>query len=157
MSTIQPIPEGYGTVTPHIVVKDGRKAIEFYKKAFGAEERCAFNGPDGKSFMHGEIKIGSSILMLAAENPQMNAKTANTLGGTPVTLALYVTDVDKSFKRATDAGAKPIMPPADMFWGDRYGQVVDPFGHRWSMATPVEQVSPEQMAERLSACEPQVA
>ncbi len=145
MSAIKPIPEGYGTVTPHLVVKDGRKAIEFYKKAFGAEERCAFNGPDGKTFMHGEIKIGNSILMLAAENPQMNARTANTLGGTPVTLALYVTEVDKSFKRAVDAGAKPILPPTDMFWGDRYSMVSDPDGHSWSIATHVKEPSPQEM------------
>jgi uncharacterized glyoxalase superfamily protein PhnB len=149
MSKITPIPEGYATVTPHLVVKDGRKAIEFYKQAFGAEERCAFNGPDGKSFMHGEIKIGSSILMLAAENPQMNARTANTLGGTPVTLALYVTDVDKSFGRAVAAGAKPILPPTDMFWGDRYSMVSDPDGHSWSIATHVKDPSPQEMNEAM--------
>ena len=148
MTTVKPIPDGYGTLTPHLVVKDGRKAIEFYKKAFGAEERCAFPGPDGK-FMHGEVKVGNSILMLAAENPQMNARTPNTLGGTPVTLALYVTDCDKAFKRAVDAGAKPIMPPADMFWGDRYSMVTDPDGHSWSIATHVKDPSPQEMNEAM--------
>ncbi len=107
MATVKPIPDGYGTLTPHIVVKDGRKAIEFYKKAFGAEAGGVFDGPDGK-FMHGEIKIGNSRMMLSPENPQWGATSPATLGGSSVTLALYVTDTDKSFKRAVDAGAKPV-------------------------------------------------
>jgi uncharacterized glyoxalase superfamily protein PhnB len=151
MANVKPIPEGYGTVTPHIVVKDGKRAIDFYKKAFGAEERCSFPGSDGKSFMHGEIKIGNSIVMLAGENPQWNATSPATLGGSSVTLALYVTDCDKSFKRAIDAGAKPVMPPADMFWGDRFSVVTDPDGHKWSIATHVKDPSPAEMQTAMKA------
>ncbi len=150
MATVKPIPDGYGTLTPHIVVKDGRKAIEFYKKAFGAEAGGVFDGPDGK-FMHGEIKIGNSRMMLSPENPQWGATSPATLGGSSVTLALYVTDTDKSFKRAVDAGAKPVMPPADMFWGDRFAVVVDPDGHKWSIATHVKDPTPAEMQQAMQA------
>jgi uncharacterized glyoxalase superfamily protein PhnB len=144
MANVKPIPEGYGTLTPHIVVKDGRRAIDFYKKAFGAEAGGVFDGPDGK-FMHGEIKIGNSRMMISPENPQWGATSPATLGGSAVTLALYVTDTDKSFKRAVDAGAKPVMPPADMFWGDRFAVVTDPDGHKWSIATHIKDPTPAEM------------
>ena len=150
MANVKPIPEGYGTLTPHIVVKDGRRAIDFYKKAFGAEAGGAFDGPDGK-FMHGEIKIGNSRMMISPENPQWGATSPATLGGSSVTLALYVTDTDKSFKRAVDAGAKPVMPPADMFWGDRFAVVTDPDGHKWSIATHVKDPTPDEMQKAMKA------
>lgn len=149
MANVKPIPDGYHTITPHIVVKDAHKAIAFYKKAFGAEERCVMNGPDGKTVMHAEIKIGDSHVMIGVENPQWNSRGPLSLGGTPVTLALYVTDCDKAFKRAVDAGAKPGMPPSDMFWGDRWSMVTDPDGHNWSIATHISDPTPEQMLEGM--------
>ncbi len=149
MANVKPIPDGYHTITPHIVVKDIRKAVEFYKKAFGAEERFMMPGPDGKTLMHGEVKIGDSHMMLGAENPQWNSRGPLSLGGTPVTIALYVTDCDKSYKRAVDAGAKPGMPPSDMFWGDRWSMVTDPDGHNWSIATHTSDPTPAQMAEGM--------
>ncbi len=151
MANVKPIPDGYHTVTPHIVVKDIRRAVEFYKKAFGAEERFMMPGPDGKSLMHGEMKIGNSHVMLAAENPQWKSAGPISLGGTPVTLSLYVTECDKSFKRAVDAGAKPEMPPTDMFWGDRFAMVSDPDGHKWSIATHTSDPTQAQMAEGMKA------
>jgi len=151
MANVKPIPDGYYTVTPHIVVKDIRRAVEFYKKAFGAEAGLMIPGPDGKSVMHGEMKIGNSNVMLAAENPQWDSRGPATLGGSPVTLALYVTECDKSFKRAVDAGATPGMPPTDMFWGDRFAMVVDPDGHKWSIATHTSDPTPAQMAEGMKA------
>lgn len=150
MSKVNPIPEGFHTITPHIVVKGAAAAIEFYKKAFGAEEVCRMNGPDGKSVMHAEIKIGDSRLMLAEEWPgEGMPKSPATLGGSAVTVHLYVSDVDAAFKKATDAGATPTMPPMDAFWGDRYGKLKDPFGHDWGMATHIEDVPPEEMPARM--------
>ena len=148
MPNVKPIPDGYHTVTPHIVVKDIRRAVEFYKKAFGAEERFMMPGPDGKSLMHGEMKIGNSHVMLAAENPQWKSAGPLTLGGTPVSLSLYVTECDKSFKRAVDAGAKELRPVSNQFYGDRMGTLEDPFGHVWSIGTHVEDVPPEEMRRR---------
>ncbi len=133
--SVNPIPEGFHTVSPHIVVDDGNAAIDFYKKAFGAEEKARMTGPDGKSIMHAELKIGSSIIMLNEEFPGGGAKSPKTLGGSPVILHLYVDDVDAFYDRAIKAGAKVSFPIADAFWGDRYGQVTDPFGHTWSLAT----------------------
>ncbi|MBK7642347.1 MAG: VOC family protein [Planctomycetes bacterium] len=153
MSKIQPIPEGFTSVTPHIIVKDIKNAVAFYQKAFGAEACHIFPGPDGKP-MHGDIKIGNAHVMLSPENPQWQARGPLALGGTPVTLALYVTDVDASFKRAVDAGAKPVMPPADMFWGDRFSVVTDPEGHSWSIATHTKDPSPEQMMEEMKKMGP---
>jgi uncharacterized glyoxalase superfamily protein PhnB len=142
------IPEGFHTVTPGLVVNDGARAIEFYKKAFGAEELSRMTGPGGKGVMHAEIRIGNSTLFLGDESPEMGAVSPTTLKGTPVSLHLYVEDVDAAFKRATAAGATVKMPVTDMFWGDRYGKVTDPFGHTWGLATHKEDVSPEEMTRR---------
>lgn len=150
MSNVKPTPEGFHTVTPHLVIKDAAKAIDFYIKAFGAKEVCRMAGPDGRSVVHAEIQIGDSIIMIGEENPQWQAKGPGMLGGTPVTLNIYSEDADALFKQAVDAGAQPTMPPENMFWGDRYGKVTDPFGHVWSIATHVEDVSPEEMNRRMA-------
>ena len=150
MQKINPIPEGFHSVTPHIVVKDIQRASDFYKKAFGSEERRSIPGSDGKP-MHAEIKIGNSVLMLMAENQKMGSRSPATLGGTPVVLALYVTDVDKSYKRAIDAGAKSIAPPKDMFWGDRYSQVSDLEGHIWSIAMHIKDPTPAVLSAAMKA------
>jgi PhnB protein len=130
----KPIPDGFTTLTPHIIVRDAEKAIDFYKQAFGAEERGRHEGPDGK-IMHAEVKIGNSILMLNDEFPEMGGVSPLTVGKTSTTLHMYVDDADAVFDRAVKAGANVIMPVSDMFWGDRYGMVSDPFGHQWSIAT----------------------
>jgi uncharacterized glyoxalase superfamily protein PhnB len=141
------IPAGIHTVTPSLVIRDAARAIDFYKKALGATENSRFAGPDGK-IMHASIKIGDSTIYVTDENVQMGAKSPLTLNGTPVTLHLYVQDADTLFKKAVDAGCKITMPIADQFWGDRYGQVQDPFGHSWSIATQKEQLNPDQMKKR---------
>src|SRR4051794_39087242 len=140
--------EGFHTVTPYMVVKNSRQAIDFYKKAFGAEELMFSTTPDGVC-MHADIKIGDSIVMLNDEFPKMDVLSPLSRGGTSVTLHLYVPDVDAAFARAVAAGATVKMPPADMFWGDRYAQITDPFGHSWSIATRNEDPTPEQMQERM--------
>jgi PhnB protein len=148
MTQSHPIPEGFHSVTPHLVLNDAAGAIEFYKQAFGAEELSRMPGPDGKRLMHASIKIGNSILMLCDEFPEFGGESGKgplALGGSPVTLHLYFEDVDTAFDRAVTAGAKVSMPLSDMFWGDRYGQVVDPFGHRWSLATQLRVVSGEEL------------
>jgi PhnB protein len=137
------IPEGFHAVTPGLTVRDAAKAIDFYKRAFGAVELYRMSAPGGK-IGHAEIKIGDSIIMLSDEFP-MGARSPQSAGGTTVTLHLYVQDVDAAFKQAVGAGAKADMPPTDMFWGDRYGQLTDPFGHSWGLATHVKDVSPEEM------------
>lgn len=147
---VNPIPEGFHTLSPHIICRDAGKAIEFYKKAFGAEEICRMAGPDGKSVMHAELKIGDSIVMMCGEYPDMGCMSPQALNGSPVTLHLYVADADAAYKRAVDAGATPTMPVADMFWGDRYGKLTDPFGHHWSVATHIEDVSPDDCAKRAA-------
>lgn len=147
----RPIPDGFHTVTPNLVVQDAAKAIDFYKKAFGAEERMRSPGPGGKGIMHAELKIGDSIVMLADEMPEMGCQSPKTLKGSPVGFFMYVADVDASFKRAVEAGAQAKMPVSDMFWGDRCGQVVDPFGHSWSMATHQEDLTPEEIGKRQAA------
>lgn len=147
-----PIPEGFHTITPHLVVKGASEAIVFYKRAFGAEElgRMPFPGPDGQvKIGHAELRIGDSRLFLADEFPGQGA--TGPVGGSPVTIHLYVTDADTAFERAVAAGATVTMPLADMFWGDRYGQLVDPFGHHWSIAAHLEDLTPEQMQERMAA------
>jgi PhnB protein len=147
-----PIPEGHHTITPHLVIDGASEAIEFYKRAFGAEELCRmpFPGPDGRMKVgHAALQIGDSRLFLADECPQAGVTGPN--GSSPVTIHLYVTDADAVFGRAVEAGATVAMPLADMFWGDRYGQVVDPFGHRWSIATHLEDLTPGQMEERKLA------
>ena len=150
-------PNGWtGTVSPYMIVKNASAAIEYYKKAFDAQEKDRMAGPDGK-IMHCELKIGETVIMIADEFPERGCVSPQTLKGTPITLFMYVPDVDKTFERATAAGAKVEMPVADMFWGDRYGTVVDPFGHKWSIATHKEDVSPEEMKKRSEAFHKQMA
>jgi PhnB protein len=149
MSNVAPIPEGYHTVTPHLICQNAEAAIEFYKKAFGAEEICRMPGPGGQGVMHGELRIGNSNVFLCDEFPDMGAQSPKTLGGSPVTLHVYVDDCDKLFQQALDAGATATMPPQDQFWGDRYAKLTDPFGHSWSIATHVEDVAPEEMEKRM--------
>jgi PhnB protein len=146
----QPIPEGYHTVTPYLAVEDATEAIEYYTKAFGAKERVRMETPDGK-VGHAELEIGDSLVMLSDPFPQASTKPPNELGGTSVSVFMYVEDVDAVVKQAVDAGATVTMEVADQFWGDRFGSVKDPFGHLWSIATHVEDVPPEEMAERAKA------
>jgi PhnB protein len=145
-----PIPQGYHTVTPNIVVNEAAKALEFYQKAFGAEETVRMPGPDG-SIMHAEFRIGDSTIMLADEMPDMGAKSPKAYGGTPVRFYVYVENVDAAWKRAVDAGAKTIMPLQDMFWGDRTGCLEDPFGHLWNLAQHVSDPTPEEMRKGQEA------
>ena len=144
---VKPIPEGYRTVTPYLAVDDAAEAIEYYKKAFGAKERGRMETPDGK-IGHAELEIGDSLVMLSDPIPEATTRTPKELGGTSASVFLYVEDVDAVVKRAVDAGATVTMEVADQFWGDRFGSVQDPFGHSWSIATHVEDVPPEEMAER---------
>jgi PhnB protein len=146
-SKVKAVPEGYNTVTPYIIVDGAAHALEFYKKAFGAKEVMRFNGPDGK-VGHAEIRIGSSPVMLADEFPDMGAKGPQAFGGSPVSLHLYVEDVDALAKQAVAAGAKLTRPVADQFYGDRLGSVTDPFGHVWHIATHKEDLSPQEMKQR---------
>jgi PhnB protein len=147
---VKPIPEGHHTITPYLVVNNGVQAIDFYKRAFGAQEIARMEGPPGK-IGHAELKIGDSMLMLSDEMPGGNSRSPISLGGTPVSIFLYVKDVDTVFNQAVAAGAKVVMPLADMFWGDRYGVVNDPFGHTWSLATHKEDVAPDEMRKRAQA------
>ncbi len=133
-------------------MKGASQAIEFYKKAFGAEELARMPGPDGKSIMHAPLKIGDSHLFLVDEFPEMGSQGRIKRRRSPVTIHLYVEDVDSAFNTALAAGARQIMPPADMFWGDRYGKLVDPFGHEWSLATHKEDLTPEEIGERARNC-----
>jgi uncharacterized glyoxalase superfamily protein PhnB len=148
---VSPIPEGHHTVTAHLIIRGAAQAIEFYKKAFGAQEISRMLGPDGKSIVHAEIKIGDSFVFLVDEMPQMGARSPQALGGTAVTFHLYVEDADAVFNQAVAAGAKVQMPLADMFWGDRFGKLADPFGHEWSVATHKEDLTPEEMQKRAAA------
>ncbi len=151
-SKVPPIPPGHHTLTPSLIVKDPDAAISFYKKALGAEELMCLRSPQG-GVMHAEMKIGDSKFMLSGEWPDHGMKQPlpnHNSGG----LHLYVTDADKAFQRAVDAGATVIMPPSDMFWGDRYGKVRDPFGHHWGIATHIEDVSPEECARRAASWKP---
>ena len=147
---VQPVPDGYHTVSPYLAVEDAAAAIDYYKKAFGATERVRMEAPDGK-IGHAELEIGDSIVMLADPFPQANTKPPHELGGTSAGVFLYVEDVDAVVKRAVDAGASVTMEVADQFWGDRFGTVTDPFGHVWSVATHIEDVPPAEMAERAKA------
>jgi PhnB protein len=146
----KPVPEGYHTVTPYLHVDDAAQAIDFYKKAFGAKERMRMEAPDGR-IAHAEIEIGDSLVMLSDPFPQSSVRTPKELGGTTAGVFLYLEDVDAVVKRAVGAGATVTMEVADQFWGDRFGSVTDPFGHSWSIATHVEDVPPEEMAERAKA------
>ena len=145
---VEAVPKAYGSLTPGLAIRGAADAIAFYKKAFGAKELSRMPGPGGK-LMHAEVKIGDRILMLGDEAPEMGSPSPQTLGGSAVALMHYVKDVDAVFARAVASGAKPLFPPTDMFWGDRYGQVVDPFGHRWSIATHKADLTPRQMAKGM--------
>lgn len=149
-SKVQPIPDGMHSLTPHLVCDGAAKAIEFYKQAFDAVEESRLPGPDGR-LMHAQLRIGDSPLMLVDEFPEMGALGPKKLEGSAVTLHLYVPDVDATYAQAVAAGAEPMMPVTDMFWGDRYGQVKDPFGHRWSIATHTQDLTPQQIAEGMKS------
>jgi PhnB protein len=147
----KPVPEGFHTVTPHLVIRGAADAIEFYKKALGAQEVSRMAGPDGR-VMHAELKIGDSIIFLADEMPNPgSAKSPQTLGGSTATLHLYVPDVDATFNKAIAAGGKETMAVADMFWGDRFGTFTDPFGHSWGIATRKEDLTKQESEERARA------
>ena len=146
------VPKGMHTLTPHLVCANCADAIEFYKKAFGAEEGMRMNGDNGK-IMHASMTFGDSTLMLMDEVPEWNAKGPKLIGGTPITLHMIVDDVDDAFAQAIDAGAKEIMPVADQFWGDRYGVLEDPFGHSWSLATPKQNLSEEEIRANMAKME----
>jgi PhnB protein len=148
MPNVKPVPDGYHTINVTLSIKNAVEAIEWYKKAFGAQETMRAVGPDGKSIMHAEMKLGDCTFMLNDEFPEMKCFSPQTIGGTPVAMWLYVENVDQMFESATRAGAKTLQPVTDMFWGDRFGQVEDPYGHRWSIATHKEDVPPEEMKKR---------
>jgi PhnB protein len=150
MSKVKPIPEGYHTVTPYLCCKDAAAAIEFYKKAFGATELMRMGDPSGK-IGHAEIQIGDSHVMLADEFPEMGFLSPQSVGGSPVMMHLYVEDVDAKVPKAVAAGAKVTRPVADQFYGDRGGQLQDPFGHKWYVSTHKEDVSPEEIKKRIAA------
>lgn len=147
---VKAIPDGYHTATPYLIVKGASDALDFYKKALGATEIMRMPGPDGR-IAHAEIKIGNSILMLADEAPAMNARSPKTLGGSPISIMLYVEDADARFNQAVAAGAKVIRPLTDQFYGDRSGMVEDPFGYTWSISTHKEDVPSEEMQRRAEA------
>jgi PhnB protein len=146
-SPVKPIPEGYHSVTPYLAVREAKRAIDFYQRAFGAKEVMRMDGPPGK-IAHAELRIGDSMIMLSDEVPGSGCQSPQSLGGSTVNVFLYVEDVDALFNQAVSAGAKVETPLADMFWGDRYGKLSDPFGHSWSVATHKENVAPEEMAKR---------
>jgi len=146
----KPIPEGYHSVTPYLIIKGATEAIDFYKKAFGATELFRMPAPGGK-IGHAEIKIGDSPIMLADESPEMGHKSPQTLGGSPISIMIYVADVDTVFKQAIAAGGKEQRPVKDQFYGDRSGSLEDPFGHVWHVATHTEDVSPEEMERRMKS------
>jgi len=145
---VRPIPEGFHTITPHLVCSGAADALAFYTRAFGAVETSRMPGPDGR-IMHAQMRIGDSFFMLADDFPDYGCVGPLALKNTPVYIHLYVEDVDALYAQAVAAGAKPIMQVADMFWGDRYGQLEDPFGHRWSIATHKRDMTPEQMREEM--------
>jgi uncharacterized glyoxalase superfamily protein PhnB len=147
-ASVKPIPEGFHTVTPHLVCANANEAMDFYKKAFNAVETARLPGPDGK-LMHGCIRIGNSTVMLVDESPEWRAYGPKSLKGSPVTIHLYVEDADSAFARAVEAGATAKMAPEDMFWGDRYGVVEDPYGHNWSIATHQRDVTAEDMQKAM--------
>ncbi len=144
----KPIPDGYHTVTPYMIVKNAEEALKFYATAFGAKELERMNCPQTGKVMHAEIKIGDSIIMLADEFPEMGCKSPATLGGSPMSIFLYVEDADTAFKKASDAGCTVTMPLADMFWGDRYGRLKDPYGHDWAIGTHKEDLTKDEIKTR---------
>jgi PhnB protein len=147
---VKPTPEGYHSVTPYLIVVGAAEAIEFYKKSFGATELMRMPGPEGR-IGHAEIRIGDSHVMLADENPAMPYRGPKSLGGSPISLLLYVEDVDTTVERAVAAGARLLRPVQDQFYGDRTGGIEDPFGHQWLVATHIEDVSPEELRKRSAA------
>jgi PhnB protein len=150
MAKVNPIPEGYHSVTPYLSIKGAAKAIDYYKQVFGATELFRMAAPDGK-IGHAEIKIGNSPIMLADEFPEMEFVSPQTLGGSPIGLMIYVDDVDTMFNKAISAGATQVKPLQDQFYGDRSGTLKDPFGHVWTVATHVEDVAPEELQKRAAA------
>lgn len=150
MANVNPIPDGYPRVTPYLCIDGASDAIEFYATVFGATERGRMPAPEGK-VGHAELQIGDSLIMLSDEFPGMGARSPKAIGGSPVTMSVYVEDVDAVFARAVQAGANALSPVEDQFYGDRSGQFEDPFGHRWSVATRVEDVPPEEMEKRAAA------
>jgi PhnB protein len=150
MADVKPIPDEYPQVTPYLCVDGAGAAIEFYREVLGATERARLAGPDGK-VAHAELQLGDSLIMLADEYPELGIRSPKALGGSPVTISVYVEDVDAAFDRALQAGAKALRPVEDQFYGDRSGQLEDPFGHRWSVASHVEDVPPDEMAKRAAA------
>jgi PhnB protein len=149
MANVQPIPDGYPQVTPYLCVDGAAAAIDFYGRVLGMKERMRMAAPNGK-IGHAELQLGESVVMLSDEYPEMNVVGPKTVGGTPVTISVYVPAVDEVFERAVKAGATVIRPVENQFYGDRSGQFEDPFGHRWNVATHVEDVSPEEMAKRAA-------
>jgi uncharacterized glyoxalase superfamily protein PhnB len=149
MTQVKAIPQGMHSITPHLVCAGASDAIAFYKAAFNAEEGGRMAGPDGR-LMHAQVRIGDSTLMLVDEMPEWGALGPKALKGSPVTIHLYVTDVDATVAQAVKAGAKLTMPVAEMFWGDRYGQLEDPFGHKWSVATHTRDLTPEQIQQGMA-------
>lgn len=147
---VKPIPDGYTALTPYLVVGDAAGAIAFYQKAFGAREIGRLSGPGGK-IVHAELEIGGAKLMLSDEFEATTNRSPKSLNGTTASVYVYVADADAVFKKAVAAGARSLMPPADMFWGDRYGKLEDPFGHQWSIATKREEVPPAEVKRRSDA------
>jgi uncharacterized glyoxalase superfamily protein PhnB len=151
------IPEGFHSVTPYITVRDARKAIEFYKRAFNARERYTMPGPGGTGVMHAELQIGDSIMMMGEENPNQPCRSAETMGGSPVSFYIYLENADEAFGNALKAGAVSKMPVQEMFWGDRVGTVQDPFGYEWSLATHTKDLTPRELEEGARAWSAQMA
>ena len=148
---VKPIPDGYTAVTPHLVVEGAVAAIEFYKKAFGAEEVMRLPAPDGTRLLHAEVRIGGAVVMLADAFPEWGSRSPMELGGTTAAVHLYVEDADAVFAKALEAGATETMALQDMFWGDRYGKLLDPFGHAWSVSTHVKDPTPEELETGMKA------
>ena len=148
--SVKPIPDGYPQISPYLIVDGAAQAIDFYTQVLGATERMRMGGPDGK-VGHAELQVGDGVVMLADEHPDMGYRGPKTIGGTPVTIGVYVEDVDKTFDAALKAGAKSLRAVENQFYGDRSGQFEDPYGHRWSVSTHVEDVPPDEMQKRAAA------
>jgi PhnB protein len=153
MADVKPIPDGYQQVTPYLCVDGASQAIEFYTSVLGATERMRMPGPDGR-IAHAELELGDSVIMLSDEAPDLGVLSPKSIGGSPVSLNVYVENVDAVYARALEAGSTSVRPVEDQFYGDRTGYFVDPFGHRWSIATHIEDVSPEEMARRAAEATP---
>ena len=151
MSEVKSVPDGCNTINAYLIVKDGQAAIDFYQTAFGMKGGMCMPGPNGKGIMHAELHLGNSTIMLTEENEQWGTKSAETMGGSPASLHLYVDNVDEAFKKAIDAGCTETYPVMDTFWGDRYGKLTDPFGYQWGIATHVEDVPENEMQQRAEA------